>query len=364
VPVTGFVGLPGSGKTLRLVQLGLEARSAGRDVYANFRLGSRVDGYIVPTCLGDRAVACLGSIHDFAWHHPDGYEFRARTPELDRSAERYGLRRGKGFVPDPNAYLLTSWEQVVAIRVARDVFGTAHRLSLQLDGVKETKDGPEEIWTARPVCAVWNCEGCSKGVTVLLDELNLWAPSRFWERLGIGVLNRWAYVRKDGLAILWSAQHEARIDKVAREVTEFMWSCRSLGGAFRLFGRWPIHLQVFHRRKWIPALMTDKNRVSEGEGAKAHGAFGLDLEIAFWWSLARAAESYDTYEHVADEGAGAKAADGGRAPLQLLAGQASAGSAGAAAVGEGRRLTRGVTSGPPSPLVRRQADLTGTRGRR
>jgi zonular occludens toxin Zot len=290
MPVTGLVGLPGSGKTLRAVQMALQAREAGRDVYANFRLGRREVGYLIPTCSW--AKACVGYAHDF--HKPTGYEFRT-DPRALVIGERYGLRSGRGFVSDPGATLLTSWEQVLAIRVARDEFDIPHRLRLEL----VDDSGTDQEWKAVPTCNVWACNGCSNGITVVIDELNLWAPSRFWEKLGIGVLNRWAYVRKDGMHIVWTAQHEARIDKVAREVTDFIWSCRAFGGVFT-FRKWSWHIQLFHRRKWIPALMTDKNRVSEGEGAKSNGLLGMDFEMSFWGGMKAASECYDTYEHVSE----------------------------------------------------------------
>jgi hypothetical protein len=364
VPVTGYVGLPGSGKTLRLVQLAAEARAAGRDVYANFRLGSRRFGYLVPTCPwrpAEPEIACLGIAHES--HEPDGYRFEEPTIRWDAKAQLYGLRAGRAFVPDPGVTTLTSWEQVVAIRVARDEFGVAHRLRLVFGGMREDKDGPEEIWTAEPTCNVWRCSGCSNGITIALDELNLWAPSRFWAKLGIGVLTRFAYVRKDGLELLWSAQHEARIDKVAREVTDFIWSCKSYGGIFTVFRRWSLHLQLFHRRKWIPALMTDRNRVTEGEGAKANGIFGLDFQMAFWWgAMAAAAEKYDTYEHVGAIAQEARDAEGGRASLTVLASQGSA-LAGGQADGRSRMaLTSGGARGPRSRSGRgSRPDLRGGR---
>jgi hypothetical protein len=270
MPVIGFVGLPGSGKTLELVKRGLEARKAGRDVYANFRLGSRMDGYLVPTCAwGDHR----GIYH--AGHEATGYRFAARTAILDLAAKLWGWRSGRAFVPDAGAQVLREWDDLINLRVYRDDFDVPHR------------EG----------CAVVSCNGCSRGITVLLDELNLWAPSRLWQELGIGVLNRWAYVRKDGLEIIWTAQHEARIDKVAREVTDFIWNCRSLGGVFRFMGR-TIRLQVFHRTKWIPALMTEKNRTAAAEGAQKSGALMGEFEFSFYHQWI--ADAYDTYEHVAE----------------------------------------------------------------
>lgn len=287
MPVYGQVGLMGSGKTRQIVKVGLRALDAGRDVYANFRLGARVDGWIVPLC--GRAE------HVGLDHQAETYEFRPRGRELDWMATRSGWRSGRGFVPHDQAQVLTSWEQLIALRVARDSFGIAHRLRV-------LRDDSTGEWAAEPMCRVYDCRGCSRGITVLIDELNLWAPSRLWQDLGLGVLNRWAYARKDGLEVHWSSQHESRVDKVAREVTDHIYTNTSFGG---IIGR--VRFQVFQRRKWVPALMTDKNRVVSAEGAKGSGAVGgfewPEFVVRWGRTLStREEDSFDTYEHVQDSG--------------------------------------------------------------
>lgn len=312
MPVVGYVGLPGSGKTLKAVSVALTDLDEGREIYSNFRIGKKEPGYMVPVC--ERGAGCECWIYR-PWrstaHKPHEYVtsgFHADSQldsERRRLYDELGLRRGRGFVADPRVTVLDSWEQVIAIRQARDIFDAPHRLKLvRKEG--ETKEG-DPVWEAVPVCRHFECHGCSRGITVVLDELNLWAPSRFWQAMGVGVLNRWAYVRKDGLRIVWTAQHEARIDKVAREVTDFIWSCRSAGGSFRSPFGGTFHAQLFWRRKWIPALMTDANRVSEGEGARGQGGPGgmFAMETSCWigpfGTMRHPADRYGTYDHVAVE---------------------------------------------------------------
>jgi len=287
MPVYGQVGLMGSGKTRQIVKIGLGALAVGRDVYANFRLGSRGVGYIVPMC--GRAV------HVGLDHHAERYEFQPEGEADSYVAGRAGWRRGRGFVPHERVTVLTSWDQLIASRVGRDAFGVAHRLRVLRD--EETGE-----WRSEPLCRVYDCAGCSRGITVLIDELNLWAPSRMWQELGLGVLNRWAYARKDGLEVHWSSQHESRVDKVAREVTDHIYTNSAFGG---VLGR--LRFQVFQRRKWIPALMTDKTRVVSAEGAKGSGAVGgfewPEIVVRFGRNLAtREEDAFDTYEHVQDSG--------------------------------------------------------------
>jgi len=289
VGVTGYVGLMGSGKTRRVVRHCLDALKEGRDVYANFRLGFRTEGWMVPLCGR--------SVHYRTYrttHEAESYEFRGRTPVLDYVGREQGWRFGRGFVSDDKAQVLESWEQLQALRVFRDEMGRSHKVRVVRDEAGE--------WVSERECAVWDCDGCSKGVTVAIDELNLWAPSRMWQDMQLGTLTRWAYARKDGMDIVWSAQHEARIDKVPREVTDFIYTCTALGGSAPL-----MRLQMFQLRRWVPALLTEKNRVVAGEGARSSGAIGgfewPEFVVRFGRKLTtREEEAYDTYEHVQGSG--------------------------------------------------------------
>lgn len=291
--VVGYVGLMGSGKTRLVVGEGLAAQKAGREVFANFKLGGRRDGYLVPMC----GASIHYAVKD---HDAERYEFRERHPLLDSYARDLRLRRGRGFVVAPDVKVLSSWSQLEALRVHRDELGRSHRTRLVEVG---TDSRGEALYEAERDCAVWDCEGCSKGITVLIDELNLWAPSRLWEQLGLGVLQRWAYARKDGLDIVWSAQHEARVDKVAREVTEHIWSCNAMGGSTKIRGR-GFRFQIFRRQKFVPALMTDKNRTMATEGARTGLTdFSLKWVVRVGSNLAtREEDAYDTFEHVQGSG--------------------------------------------------------------
>lgn len=304
--VTGYVGLMGSGKTRRVVKAGLVARAEGRELFANFRFGDRRRGWMVPLC-GD-AIHFVGQGEP---HDAERYEFRASTPILDYYGKELQWRYGLGFVPWKDANILTSWSQLEALRVHRDEMGAAHKVRVVEIGV-DSKGQP--VYDSVRACRVYDCRGCSKGITVLIDELNLWAPSRLWAELGLGVLQRWAYARKDGLDIVWSAQHEARVDKVAREVTDFVWSCSAFGGSW---GGLRTRFQIFHRVRWIPALLTDKARTNPQEGSQGGGIVDqvrnseTDWVIKFGRRLGtKEEECYDTYEHVApSRHLGAKASE-------------------------------------------------------
>lgn len=282
--VVGYVGLMGSGKTMRLVQDGFEAFEQDREVHSNILIGRRFDGVQVPCCDSVRQTHSVP--------HDRALVLEVVSPELEARYAGAGWRRGRGLVPSCRINYLRSWDDLIRLRVFRDVFGNPHHRSCSIVGCGGS-------YRDR-----WGNPYCSRGITVLLDELNLWAPSRLWAKLGVGVLNRWAYGRKDGLDIRWTAQHESRVDKVAREVTCFIWVCKSIGPVRPLFflsflplvGSWfsSFKLHWFFRRMFVPTVLTDSNR-NTVETIEKGGA--LDVELVRF--RMKYAEAYDTFEHVA-----------------------------------------------------------------
>lgn len=291
MPVTGYVGLPGQGKTLELVRQAVLAHKEGRDVWSNFLFGGRFQGYQTDCCILDFTRSRVDPAHEH------DLVLEPETPASRQLAEVKGWRSGRGFVPASWSFFVDSWDTLMELRVQRDVFGKPHKLACRMEA----------------------CDGCSKGLSIFIDELNLWAPSRMWADLGIGVLTRWAYVRKDGMNVYWSAQHEARIDKVAREVTDFIFTCRRSGP----FGPIPA---FFFRAKWEPRVLessgTDRNGVGSSEGKVR--------AMRFEWNFLKksVAECYDTYERVkaskhlteAAEKKAAAAAKAATRPLRVVNG--------------------------------------------
>ncbi len=129
-------------------------------------------------------------------------------------------------------------------------FGLAGTIPLEVwdhENIGKTKD-------PGPSCTCGTCFVSISDAVVLVDEINLWAPSRMWNALPIGLLHRWAQVRKYRTQILWSAQHEDRVDKVIREVTGWMWECVPhrlpiIGGWFTLHAFEPSDMRRTQTRK-------------------------------------------------------------------------------------------------------------------
>ena len=192
----------------------------------------------------------------------------------------------EGFIGLPGAgktYAL-ALRGIEAMRQGRRVFsnfGLRGSIPLEVwdhENVGNTKD-------PGPPCGCGECFVSISHAVVLVDEINLWAPSRMWNALPMGLLHRWAQVRKYETQILWSAQHEARVDKVIREVTGFIWECRAT-----VLGQLPL----LHRLPFVPTfrLRAFEPHDLRKVGAQPLSARGLRLKRGI-------AEAYDTFELVA-----------------------------------------------------------------
>lgn len=62
---------------------------------------------------------------------------------------------------------------------------------------------------------------------VVIDEAHLWFPARMSLRLPMSWLAGMSQTRKKGWDLIWSAQHETRVDRAIRDVTEWQWLCES-----------------------------------------------------------------------------------------------------------------------------------------
>jgi len=65
---------------------------------------------------------------------------------------------------------------------------------------------------------------------VILDEINLWAPSRMWAKIPQAVIWKWAQVRKSGLDIYFTSQSPKRVDSVVRELVFYSYYMSSFVG--------------------------------------------------------------------------------------------------------------------------------------
>lgn len=113
--------------------------------------------------------------------------------------------------------------------------------------------------SGREVYANYYIEGCHywskwsqvydiRSGLIIIDEANLVCPSRFWQKVDPRLLYWWSQSRKLGLDILWTAQHEARVDTALREITYRVWRSRRVGRLFVWTAYVPEELRKEKRR--------------------------------------------------------------------------------------------------------------------
>lgn len=68
-----------------------------------------------------------------------------------------------------------------------------------------------------------------RGVVILVDEIGIILPSRFWER-GMSIELMWAcsQSRKLGADLIFTCQHVAQLDAFLRRITDWIWKVKAI----------------------------------------------------------------------------------------------------------------------------------------
>lgn len=86
---------------------------------------------------------------------------------------------------------------------------------------------------------------------ILIDEINLVCPSRYWDNFPPELAYFWSQTRKLKLDIYWTAQHQDRVDKIVREITNWIWKINSLPFGFRIMTKYlPEQIGKTKREVW------------------------------------------------------------------------------------------------------------------
>lgn len=117
--------------------------------------------------------------------------------------------------------------------------------------------------------------------SVVIDEANLWVSARQWSKIPASVLSTWQQSRKRGLSFVFTSQHEERVDKIVRELTDWILVCERPG----ILPKW----LPFFRVKWT---------YLEEIGAVRRGA---DCGVEYRWVPDRVFAGYDTCEELDPE---------------------------------------------------------------
>jgi hypothetical protein len=108
---------------------------------------------------------------------------------------------------------------------------------------------------------------------IIIDEAHLWFSARQAMSLPPSWLAEMSQTRKNGWNLIWSAQHEARVDRVIRDITNWMWLTTAW---FKHNG----HPLFFKTTSWEPEFFRNERR-----------------KMVTKWSLfdPRVAGAYDTH---------------------------------------------------------------------
>jgi len=117
--------------------------------------------------------------------------------------------------------------------------------------------------------------------TVVIDEANIWCNAREWSAIPSDVIARWQMSRKEGLNLIFTTQHESRVDVVIRQLADWILVCE----------RTPLI------PKWVPLFryhmtyLEDINEVRRGEVSRPH----------YWFGKRKILGGYDTTQIVDPE---------------------------------------------------------------
>jgi len=103
------------------------------------------------------------------------------------------------------------------------------------------KKGQDAIKKGLPVYANFKLEGAHyyrelkevfsvRNGLILVDEINLLCPARFWNSFPPELAYFWSQTRKMQLDIYWTAQHPDRVDKIIKEISNWVWLIRNFYG--------------------------------------------------------------------------------------------------------------------------------------
>ena len=127
--------------------------------------------------------------------------------------------------------------------------------------------------------------GCQqRAVTILLDEVGILMPARFWQDFPIDLMMELSQSRKGGVEFRYTAQDVEQVDAILRRLSNWVWLCKSF----------PVSSIMGYesgRHPWLFTLTKWKVKAIEGQRIKPIGR-----RIRLWsW---RWAESYNTRERV------------------------------------------------------------------
>lgn len=117
-----------------------------------------------------------------------------------------------------------------------------------------------------------------RNCTVCIDEANLWASTREWQKIPSSVLSSWQQSRKGGVSFIFTTQHESRVDKVIQQLADWVIICDRVPGI----------------PKWVPLFRYQRTYLEEiGEVRR-----GTIYNGSAWWARDHVLAGYSTTERI------------------------------------------------------------------
>lgn len=117
--------------------------------------------------------------------------------------------------------------------------------------------------------------------TVVVDEAGAWANSRDWGAVPSEVLAGWQQSRKSGVNFIFTTTHEERVDKVIRELVDFILVCERPGII----------------PSWVPLFCYYTTYLEQvGEVRR-----GIISRSTYWWAATEVMAAYNTNERISTE---------------------------------------------------------------
>jgi hypothetical protein len=116
--------------------------------------------------------------------------------------------------------------------------GSGKTYWLSFLGLKAMKKGRKvysnyKLEGAIPYFDLKDVQNVRNGV-ILVDEINLICPSRWWDKFPTYLAYWWSQTRKNELDVYWTSQHQDRVDKIVKEITNYIWEIRKFPLNFRM----------------------------------------------------------------------------------------------------------------------------------
>lgn len=98
---------------------------------------------------------------------------------------------------------------------------------------------------------VARCRAESRGLVILVDEVGIMMPARWWSKFPIRLLFLLSQSRKHKVDLFWTAQHQDQCDKLLRDLTEYTDRVRAIPSPTLMRRERGKRPWVFRWSRWI-----------------------------------------------------------------------------------------------------------------